>query len=241
VTPLLAALALNAAQTFEHANEDYYRGDFAAAAAGYERVLALGVGGADLYYNLGNAYLRAGKTGHAIWGYERALVLAPDDEDVAWNLRAAREQAESRFRDRLMGDASEPLWIRAVTWAGRPALMWTFLSVYTMFFVALLVRRKLRGVARAGVGAGAALLGVAVLLSGSLLFGRMAHDRHVRRGIVLPDEVSVTEGPEARAHVAFVVHGGLKVRLVDRDTDWVRVRLPNGLEGWVHDRDVGRL
>jgi hypothetical protein len=29
--------------------------------------------------------------------------------------------------------------------------------------------------------------------------------------------------------------------LLDRDQDWVRVRLANGLEGWLRAEDVGRL
>jgi SH3-like domain-containing protein len=29
------------------------------------------------------------------------------------------------------------------------------------------------------------------------------------------------------------VHAGLRVRLLERDQDWLRVRLANGLEGWV--------
>lgn len=239
---VLAALALTPVDDwFERANQDYYRGDFSSAAAGYERVLALGVPAPDLYYNLGNAYLRANRIGHAIWSYQRALGLAADDEDVAWNLRAARRQARSRWQDRLQGEAGDPLWIRAVTVAGRPALTALFSSVYVAFFVALLARRWVRGVPRAGLGAGAALLAVCVLVFGALLGGRAYHDRHVRRGIILPDEVAVTEGPEDGARVAFQLHGGHEVRLMERESGWVRVRLGNGLEGWLKDRDVGRL
>jgi hypothetical protein len=29
--------------------------------------------------------------------------------------------------------------------------------------------------------------------------------------------------------------------MLDRDQDWVRVRLANGLEGWLRAEDVGRL
>lgn len=240
---VLAALALTGAvdEWFERANQDYYRGDFAAATAGYERVLALGVPSADLYYNLGSAYLRAGRIGHAIWSYERALSLAPKDEDAAWNLEAARREAQSRWEDRLQGEAADPLWIRAVTWTGRPALTWAFACAYVAFFAALCLRRWASGVPRAGLGAAAALLAVFALAAGGVFGGRVVHDRHVRRGIVLADEVSARDGPEEGARVAFQVHGGHKVRLMEREAGWVRVRLGNGLEGWLRDREVGRL
>ena len=72
-------------------------------------------------------------------------------------------------------------------------------------------------------------------------FGRLAHDRYVHEGVILPDEVTVKDGPSPGASTAFQLHAGLRVRLVERDHEWVRVRLPNGLEGWMRDGDVGRL
>ena len=60
-------------------------------------------------------------------------------------------------------------------------------------------------------------------------------------GIVLPDMVAVKEGADAGYHTSFEVHAGLRVRMLDRDQDWVRVRLANGLEGWLRAEDVGRL
>lgn len=236
---LLFALANTADGWFERASEAYHRGDFAEAAAGYERVIAFGVNEPDLYYNLGTAYLRSGRVGHAIWGYEKALMLAPGHEDAAWNLEVARKQV--RQRDKLEGGAADPLWIRAVTAFERPTLVLSFLAVYLGFFAALLARRWMGGVGRAGLGAAAALLGTFAIVLGGLLAGHDYHDRNVELGIVLPDEVSVSEGPEDSARIGFRVHGGLKVRLMERDDDWVRVRLRNGLEGWVRDREVGRL
>jgi SH3-like domain-containing protein len=88
--------------------------------------------------------------------------------------------------------------------------------------------------------AGAAILGTGALLAGILLLGRMNLDR-IPFGIVLPDMVAVKEGADSAYRTSFEVHAGLRVRLLDRDQDWVRVRLANGLEGWLRAEDVGRL
>ena len=37
------------------------------------------------------------------------------------------------------------------------------------------------------------------------------------------------------------MHGGLRVRVLEREHDWVRVRLANGLEGFLRAEDVGLL
>ena len=83
-------------------------------------------------------------------------------------------------------------------------------------------------------------MGTGALLAGILLLGRMNLDR-IPFGIVLPDVVAVKEGADAAYRTSFEVHAGLRVRLLDRDQDWVRVRLANGLEGWLRAEDVGRL
>jgi SH3-like domain-containing protein len=53
--------------------------------------------------------------------------------------------------------------------------------------------------------------------------------------------VAVKEGADASYRTSFAVHAGLKVRLVERDQEWVRIRLANGLEGWVQGTSVGRI
>jgi SH3-like domain-containing protein len=83
-------------------------------------------------------------------------------------------------------------------------------------------------------------LGTGALLAGLLLLGRINLDR-IPFGIVLPDMSAVKEGADAGYRTSFDVHAGLRVRLLDRDQDWVRVRLANGLEGWLRAEDVGRL
>lgn len=49
------------------------------------------------------------------------------------------------------------------------------------------------------------------------------------------------QGAQEDYKTGFQVHAGLRVRLLERDQDWLRVRLTNGLEGWVRAQDVGRL
>ena len=73
---------------------------------------------------------------------------------------------------------------------------------------------------------------VGALLCGLLLVGRARLDR-IPFGVVLPDAVAVHEGADAAHRTSFDVHAGLRVRLVDHDQDWLRIRLANGLEGWV--------
>jgi tetratricopeptide (TPR) repeat protein len=242
-----AAHADRADEAWRRGNDAYLHGDYAGAVAAYEELDRQGLVSADLCFNLGDAYYRQGNLGRAIWSFERAAALDPDDDDARYNLTQARKTAERRTRDKIEGADRDPLWMRVVAGFAPATETWLFVSVYLAFFVALgavgMIRRRPAAAdhhARALLGATASILGVAVALSGLLLAGRAYLDR-IPSGVILPDAVAVKEGADPNYRTSFELHAGLRVRLLDRDQDWLRIRLPNGLEGWVRDRDVGRL
>jgi hypothetical protein len=227
-------------QAWKHGNEAHLRGDYAAAAAAYEQLDRQHVISADLYYNLGVTCFRQGQLGKAIWSFERALVVSPDDEDAKFNLAQARKLADQRAHDKLEGAEREPLWSRIVTFVGPSTAVIIFCALYLGCFVLLFIRRRSAEDSRVAVTVGAGLLGAGALLAGLLIVGRMSLDR-IPFAVVLPDTVAVKEGADNNFRTSFQVHGGLRVRILDREQDWVRVRLANGLEGFVHAEDVGPL
>jgi hypothetical protein len=225
---------------FKRGNDAYFRGDYNAAVAAYEQLDRQAVVSADLYYNLGVAYFRQGSLGRAVWAFERAVALEPEDEDARFNLAQVRKLADRRVRDKIEGAEHDPTWIRVVTFFSGSEQTWAFLVFYFGCFVLLFLRRRAGEASRAALGAGAALVGVGALMAGVLLAGRVVLER-IPFGVVLPDNVSVKEGADPNYRTSFAVHSGLRVRLLEREQDWVRIRLANGLEGWVRDQDVGPL
>jgi tetratricopeptide (TPR) repeat protein len=238
-----AARADRADEAWRRGNDAYLRGDHAGAVAAYEELDRQGLVSADLAFNLGDAYYRQGNLGRAIWAFERAAALDPDDEDTRYNLKQARKLADRRVHDKIEGADRDPLWMRAVVALGPATETWLFVACYLAFFAALAalwMRRRPGDHARALLAATASILAVAAVLSGLLLAGRAALDR-IPFGVILPDAVAVREGADPNYRTSFQLHAGLRVRLLDRDQEWLRIRLPNGLEGWVHEQDIGRL
>jgi len=227
-------------QAWKRGNEANLRGDYAAAATAYEQLDRQHVVSADLYYNLGVTYFRQGQVGKAIWSFERALVVSPDDEDARFNLAQARRLADQRTHDKLEGAEHEPAWNRVVTFFSPSTQVIVFTVLYLGCFALLFIRRRIADDSRVALTAAAAMLGVGALLAGLLVAGRINLDR-VPYAVVLPDTVAVKEGADNNFRSSFQVHGGLRVRVLDREQDWVRVRLANGLEGFVHAEDVGSL
>jgi tetratricopeptide (TPR) repeat protein len=227
-------------EAWRHGNEAYLHGDYAAAVAAYEELDRRGVVSGDLYFNLGDAYFKKGALGPAIWSFERALALDPGDEDARYNLDQARKLAARAVTDKLEGETHEAPWIRVVTALSPSTETWLFVLTYVGFFVVLGFRTRAHADSRPALTAGATVLAAAALLSGALLAGRAQLDR-IPFGVVLPDAVAFKDGADVNYKTAFEAHAGLRVRIIDRDQDWLRVRLGNGLEGWVRSQDIGRL
>lgn len=228
--------------TFRRGNDAYFHGRWQEAVSAYEQVVALGVRSEDLYFNLGNAYFKAGQLGPAIFNYERALELEPGADDVAFNLKAAREAERKKGEDKLVGAESTPIWMRVVQPYTLGMLGWLFLGLYCMVFAVLIgLHFTQPGFLRVGLWAGFAFVGLATVASGAMLGGRLYLAERVEQGIVLPDQAQVKEGPDPNYQAIFSVHAGLRVRITEREQDWVRVRLANGLEGWLPVRELGLL
>src|SRR5438552_11474072 len=80
---------------FAKANQEYADRNFKEAIDGYDQLVRSGQWSANLFYDLGNAYFRAGDFGHAILNYERALALDRHHPEADTNLRIVRDEARA--------------------------------------------------------------------------------------------------------------------------------------------------
>lgn len=229
---------------FDTANQAYLRGDFSTARREYEEVARERAQDAPVLYNLANAYFREGRLGPAIYAYERALALnssGPGSDDIVFNLRIARAAANKLARTKLQGSDRPPWWEQVLTALPPNAVGVIFLILWTAFFIGLIFVKRLAEVTKATVVALTASCGIAACLLGTWLTARAWYDETVVRGIVLPDRIEAREGPDPSHRATFPLHAGLRVRIVDHDSSWLRVRLSNGLEGWLPEQEIGRL
>ncbi|MCD8072416.1 MAG: tetratricopeptide repeat protein, partial [Alistipes sp.] len=98
----LLALSAGRAQwdadsAWERGNNAYVQGDYELAAIIYDSIRSGGYVSSRLYYNLGNAYFKQGKTGLAILNYNRSLKISPSDPDTRHNLKIAETHARDKI------------------------------------------------------------------------------------------------------------------------------------------------
>ncbi len=218
---------------FSQANDAYAREDYKAAREGFEKLLSRGFGGPDVLYNLGTTYLAQGDVGRAVLSLERARRQGGEAPDLEANLAMAR----ARQVDKVVGPAAEePFLTRVVDATDGRLAAWAFLASWALGLGMLLLFRFLRPGGRAWAAVTAGLALTVALPTGALLAAHVYVQRTVHEAVVLAPTLVAREFPREEGKALFEVHSGLKVRLLEETGRFVRIRLPNGLEGWT-DRD----
>jgi hypothetical protein len=223
---------------FAESNEAFYAERYDEAIAGYEKLASRSLGGAEVLFNLGTAHLAKGELGPAVLYLERARRLGGEDEDLEANLAVAR----ARQLDKVIGaTATEPLVVRVASVIAAPWVGWLFVGLWLCGAGALLLLRYASGGARlwGGVLAGALLL--AAVPAGMLTAVQWWVAERVVEGVVMVPTLQAREQPSPNAKVSFEVHAGLKVRLLETEGRFVKLRLPNGLVAWAEKEGLAKL
>jgi len=205
------------------------RATYLRAAEAYARAAAE-VENAYVYYNLGNAYYRAGELGRAIAAYRRAEILAPRNGAVRRNLALAREGAP--------GGATAPkphpaaaaffFWHYALS-LGEVETLAAFAFVLCMaaLSVRLFAPARHRGRLRiTGIALG--VLAVTFVLSSLVKLTSSELD-----GAVVVTEAAVRSEPAGRAVEIHVLRVGAEVRSLGSSGAWTRIEWGKGNRGWV--------
>jgi tetratricopeptide (TPR) repeat protein len=232
-TPAVQVAPADAGVRAEQAGALYLAGDHDGAARAWRALVDEGWESAGLHYDLGNALLRLGHRGRAIASYQRALLLDPGDADTRANL----EQARTQNVDRLVGEAQPPLHLRLLARTPDGAALALFGAAWCAFWLLLWLRGRGSRSAARWLGAGALLAALVSVIGGSLLAGKAA-ERRTPSAVVIAPASPVREGPSRTLKAAFELHEGTMVRVLEAQGDVARVRLVNGLEGWVASADL---
>jgi tetratricopeptide (TPR) repeat protein len=224
------SLAADPSSAFEAANKFYYAGKFTEAVAAYENILYSGQKSAALYYNLGNAYFKSGQIGKAIGVYREAEKMTPRDPDIRANLQFARNQ--------IQGPTLAPS--RAQRVLGKLTLNeWTILATTSLWlcFVILALREwrpNLKRPVRLYLSASA----IATVLLFACVTLSWRENRSTRTAIALGRDVPVRRGPLEDASVAFTVHDGAELRVLDQNNEWLQVTTDSSRVGWLRRDQV---
>ena len=233
IIPVAALLAQSPEANFQQANMLYQQGKVAEAAELYENILKSGVVSGELYYNLGNAYYKSGNIPRAILMYERALRLIPSDDDLRHNLQLANlmitdriEPAPKLFIWESWDDLKNLFSFAAATWLLYAGYVLVILCVGAVLLARSYALRKMALMS----GVVSAIVFLAFLV---IFLAKRADLGRSDEAVLQQQIVTVKNSPDDSSSDAFVLHGGVKVQIVDRVGQWVKIRLADGKVGWM--------
>lgn len=211
----------------------YMKDDYASAIQVYEALLSKGEA-ADLYYNLGNSYYKAGDIARAILNYERALLLQPGNGDIRANLEIARSKTVDKVEP--VPEIFFVSWTKSLinsmsvdSWAVCGIVCFLLLIISLYFFIF----SKQAGLKKAGFICGILFLIVTIVAN---VFAGQQKDELVNRNsaIVINPSVTVRSTPSESGTSLFILHEGHKVDVKDSTMkDWKEIRLEDGKVGWI--------
>jgi len=239
--PGLCGFALDIPQMEQQAEQLYAEGKYADAAEIYNRIRAEGMESAGLYYNLGNCYYKQGENTKAVLNYERSLLLNPGDPMARYNLRMAQQAVVDKIE--VLPELFLVRWYKALE-TYFSADQWGYISV-VLFIVFLLMAALFFYSRSVGVKKTGFVVGIIVffLAIGSVYFAVRQDNRISEReyAIIVTPSVTVKGAPDNSGTSLFLVHEGLKVRVVGELGNWYNIRLADGNEGWVAKTDLEKI
>jgi hypothetical protein len=220
-------------------NQLYQSGNFGKAADMYQKVVDSGYESPSLYFNLGNAYYRLGKTGFSILYYEKAAKLAPSDEDISHNLAIVNNKIVDKldilptfFLFKWWESILMSFTISGWAWFAYSFYIIVLISIGFYFFSKSQLTQKYAVYSTGGFL-------ILLIITSVLLSVRMNRELNVKNGIIIEQAVNVKSSPDDKSTDAFIIHEGIKVRMEDKVNDWVRIRLRDGKVGWMQEKDLG--
>lgn len=242
ITVLLTGFSAFAQAGQQEQAETFYReGKYQEAAQVYKNILAEGKESSALYYNLGNCYYKLGENTRAILNYERSLLLDPGDAMTRYNLKMAQHAIVDKIE--VLPELFLVRWYKALE-TYFSADQWGYISV-ALFIIFLVMAALFFYSPSIGVKKTGFVVGIIVffLTVGSIFFAMKQSSRVSEReyAIITTPSVTVKGAPDNSGTSLFLIHEGLKVRVVGELGSWYNIRLADGNEGWVVKTDLEKI
>lgn len=231
-----AAMAL-----FKKGNSEYAKAQYKEAIASYQKVVDGGYQSVAVYFNLGNAYYKTGDIASALLYYEKAHKLSPGDEDIRVNLQLANSKTTDKF------DEAPEFFITKWWHAFILGFSLNTLAILSVLFILaasgiFILYRFAGSVSVKKASFYTALVVLFLGLAFIFVAGRQADYFESHRGaIVFSGSVTIKSEPANASKNLFVLHDGAKIEILEHNNDWIKIRLPNGNEGWINATDVKEI
>ena len=193
----------------------------------------------ELYYNMGNCYYKLSQNADAVLYYEKSLKIDPSSDDVQFNLSLVQLKLIDKFPQVPLIFYKE--WTREFTnsmsidgWAKIALVFLLFFCLFVSFFF---------------FGSSVALKKIMFFLSSStillgfscLLAAFVSYSNTETNAILMSPNAYIKSAPSNQSEDLFILHEGTKVLVLEKFKGWNKIKLSDGMIGWIeleHLREI---
>jgi hypothetical protein len=219
--PGMTSITAVSAQTdsFHRGVQLMLRSRFTAAASEFEQYLTANTQDANAWYNAGNALFFAAQPGQAVRAWMRAVQVMP-------------RHAEARSNLAIVAPAALPLLppgfsLRSTEAGILLAALWWVLAAHAAWLI-----RKRRRPGLASV--------ILVFVMATVLLGGLA-SRRASEVAVTTSRAPVHSDPVLKAEPVEELEAATPVQVRGRRPGWLRIRTPDGREGWIEASNLAEV
>jgi hypothetical protein len=216
---------------WSQANQDFTAGKFEQARADYSQLIASGNLSPELFYNLGNTYLKLDDKGRAVLNFKRALTLAPGFEPAKHNLNLVLQTAGIEPDEETLASwfANYPnVWM-----LGGSIFFWILAYGGYLWFIWPRFRPVSKVLLAVAIPCAAVCLTIAFSVGDGVRSPNLA--------VVINPSVDVRYGPANGSRVTVTLGLGESVHLLSERGAWTLCRTGEGLVGWLPSNAIERL
>ena len=230
----MPAKATELTRAFLDGVHSYKTEDYETAIVEFSKIVDAGIRNGNLFYNLGNAYLKNGDVGYAMLWYKRALKLTPDDPDLKFNHKYGLTLVKDEREDNRL-----PILRVVFFWQhllSATTIQWAAIILNMLFWIILVLQalRKKRILKTLSY----VILTLALVFTLTAFYNHYAA-RYVKEAVIFPDKVAVRSGLADDSTELFALHAGTKVTIEKENKDFYRIYFSEGKIGWLRKSEVG--
>lgn len=231
ILPLIFAGEINHEDLFHSSVEKYRNGDYEKALSGFIKITQQN-SSADIYYNIGNCYMKTGDLGKAVAAYLSARKRDAKDADIKHNLDFALTKTKDQFTLNDISGVGDLIqsFIGGIN-IRKLQILYIFLLLIFSFTVlrSFFLTKSFREVFW--------IISFLMILMSFILYQRVKM-WNIETGVADSEEVVVRYGPGHSETEAFRIHEGAFFQIHNRNSNWLQISILNGKTGWVLSEDV---
>ena len=195
----------------------------------YEQLLLLNPNSPELNYNLGNTFYNQNKLGKAKYYYQHSLKLSPRDSDIHHNLKIINNQVIDNINSSM---SFRSLLNRLVSLIKISEILIIIAGLFTILNISTFIWLKLnKDLAKA------TSIIVSILIGLSSIGVTYKTSLKSQVGIIIKEKVAIKSGPLNSFDTLFYLHDGTEFTVVNHNEKWTKLKLENGLVGWIDNID----